>query len=186
VKIYTKRGDDGHTDLFGGRRVSKHALRVSAYGNVDEANAAIGLTIARCDDEQTCEILRRIQSDLFSLGTELATPEDKPAQVTISDNQVAQLERWIDEASERTPELRNFVLPGGSETAANLQLARTIVRRAERSIVALAECEAVPGSAVAYVNRLSDLLFALARWTNHKAGVGDIPWTPNCAGPEGS
>jgi len=186
MKLYTKRGDDGHTDLFGGQRVSKHDLRVSAYGDIDEANAAIGLTIARCDDEQTCETLRRIQSDLFALGAELATPEDKPAQTVINDDHVAQLERWIDEATKETPALRNFILPGGSETAARLQLARTIVRRAERSIVALAECETVRGPAIAYVNRLSDLLFALARRANHRAGVGDIPWIPEDADSDGS
>jgi cob(I)alamin adenosyltransferase len=186
MKLYTKRGDDGHTDLFGGRRISKHDLRVCAYGDVDEANAAIGLTIARCDDKQTCEMLRQIQSDLFTLGTELATPDAESAQTTISDDHVAQLERWIDESVKEPPELRNFILPGGSETAASLQLARTVIRRAERSIVALAECADVRGPAIAYVNRLSDLVFALARRANHRAGVGDIPWIPEDSDSDGS
>lgn len=178
MKLYTKRGDDGHTDLFGGRRVSKADLRVAAFGDLDEANAAIGLSITRCDDEQTAGVLRQIQSDLFALGAELATPTDKPAQVVVCDNSVTQLEAWIDEASGEVPQLRNFVLPGGSEMAASLQLTRTIVRRAERSMVALTQHEAVRGPAIAYVNRLSDLLFAFARRANHRAGLGDIPWTP--------
>ena len=178
MKLYTKRGDDGSTGLMGGKRVSKHNPRVAAYGDVDEANAAIGLTIARCDDEQTTRVLRQIQSDLFTLGAELATPGDKPAQVVISDTHVTQLERWIDEVSADAQQLRSFILPGGSETGASLQLTRAIVRRAERSIVALAQQEEVRGLVIAYVNRLSDLLFALARRANHKSGVGDIPWPP--------
>jgi cob(I)alamin adenosyltransferase len=178
MKLYTKRGDDGQTDLFGGDRVSKHDLRVTAYGEVDEANAAIGLTIARCDDAQTADVLRQIQSDLFSLGTELATPAGKAPQVTISDDNVTQLERWIDEAASQVPRLRNFILPGGTETAAHLQSARAVVRRAERAIVALAEREDVSRSTIAYINRLSDLLFALARQVNHRAAVGDVAWAP--------
>ncbi len=184
MKLYTKRGDDGSTGLMGGQRLSKHDLRVVAYGDVDEANAAIGLTIARCDDEQTTEILRRIQSDLFTVGAELATPPAKSAQVAISDTRVTQLEGWIDEVCEDIPQLRSFILPGGSETGASLQLARTIVRRAERSIVALAQHEKVCPPVIAYVNRLSDLLFALARRANHKSGVGDIPWPPPDAMPD--
>jgi cob(I)alamin adenosyltransferase len=176
MKLYTKRGDDGQTDLFGGPRVSKDDLRVRAYGDIDETNAAIGLAIACCRDDRTKDILGQIQSDLFSLGAELATPQGRTAQVVVPDDRTTELEHWIDQVADETPPLRQFILPGGCETAARLQLARTVARRAERSLVALAQQETVRRTAMVYVNRLSDLLFALARLANHRAGVGDVPW----------
>ena len=177
MKLYTKRGDDGSTSLVGGRQVSKDNLRVAAYGDVDEANAAVGVVIATCDDDKTGGILRQIQSELFVLGTQLATLERDLPQAAVSEDQVTQLERWIDEASDETPPMNSFILPGGSATAAALHSARTVVRRAERTTVALALREPVAPAVMAYLNRLSDLLFALARQANHRAGVAEIPWT---------
>ncbi len=176
MKLYTKSGDDGSTALFGGGRVPKNNLRVTAYGEVDETNAAIGLALAADPDPQVAEPLRRIQSDLFVLGAELATPADRVAQVQLAESHITQLERWIDEACAETPALRAFVLPGGTPAAAALHLARTVCRRAERALVTLAQHEPVRPAAIVYLNRLSDLLFALARRANHRAGVADVPW----------
>jgi len=178
MKLYTKRGDDGSTDLCsGGPRVPKDDARVAACGAVDETNAAIGAVIASCLDETTARTLQVIQSDLFVLGAELATEGEPRAQMAIGDTQVAQLERWIDEASAETQPIKNFVLPGGTQTAAGLHLARTISRRAERAAVTLARTRTVARPALVYLNRLSDLLFAFARRANHRAGFADIPWT---------
>ena len=176
MKLYTRKGDDGETSLVGGSRVGKDDPRVEAYGGVDEANAAIGAVIAACGEEEMADTLQRIQSDLFVLGAELASHPEKRPKLTIGDGHVTQLERWIDEASEDVPPLRNFVLPGGSETAARLHLARTVCRRAERAAVALARRQPVGTSAIAYLNRLSDLMFALARRANHLAGVAETLW----------
>lgn len=178
MKLYTKGGDDGSTALFGGARVPKNNLRVAAYGDVDETNAAIGLALAAGPDPDpdTAAALRHIQSDLFILGGELATPADKSPHVQLADAHIAQLERWIDEACAETPPLQNFVLPGGAPAAAALHLARTVCRRAERALVTLAQREPVRPAAVIYLNRLSDLLFALARRANHRQNVADIPW----------
>ena len=180
MKLYTKRGDDGTTDLIGGMRVSKDDPRVVACGGVDETNAGIGMVVANCDDEVTVGILRQIQSELFILGGELATHKGGRPELMIGDAHVAQLERWIDEVSAEVSPLKGFVLPGGSETAGRLHLARAICRRAERAAVALAQRQPVDRSAIAYLNRLSDLLFALARLANAQAGVAETPWTaPN-------
>lgn len=176
MKLYTKNGDDGSTALFGGGRVPKNNLRVTAYGDVDETNAAIGLALAADPDPHIAAPLRRIQSDLFVLGAELATPADKTPHVQLADLHIIQLEHWIDEACAETAPLQNFVLPGGAPPAAALHLARTICRRAERSLVTLAQHEPVRSAALIYLNRLSDLLFALARRANHRANVSDIPW----------
>jgi cob(I)alamin adenosyltransferase len=176
MKLYTKGGDDGTTGMADGTRVLKSELKVTAYGEVDETNAAIGVAVARCEDDKTVATLRRIQSDLFVLGAQLSTPPGKKSPAQIDEEHIVQLEHWIDAASDEAPALKNFVLPGGCETAAHLHLARTFCRRAERSVVALAQQEPVGRSALAYVNRLSDLLFALARLANHRAGVPDIPW----------
>lgn len=176
MKLYTKTGDDGSTGLFGGARVQKNDCRVTAYGTVDETNAAIGLCAAVCTREETLSLLRQIQSDLFILGGELATAAGATPKVAIADDRIAQLERWIDEACADVPPLKTFVLPGGCELAARLHYGRTVCRRAERDVVSLTQKETVSSAVVIYLNRLSDLLFALARAANHRAGVADIPW----------
>lgn len=176
MKLYTKRGDDGSTGLIGGQRVPKDDMHVNTCGELDETNAAIGLAIAACDDDATVKLLQCIQSDLFTLGAQLATQAGNQPAASISDAQVAQLERWIDEASAEVAPLKSFVLSGGSEPAARLHLARAICRRAERTAVTLARQQAIDRPALAYLNRLSDLLFAFARRENHRAGIADIPW----------
>ena len=178
MKLYTKQGDDGSTGLIGGTRVPKNDPRVATYGDVDETNAAIGAVIAGCGDEETAATLRCIQAELFVLGAQLATPAGDQPKFLIDESHVKQLEQWIDAASAEVSALRNFILPGGSVTAAGLHVARTVCRRAERAVVALAQQQPVEPHAMVYLNRLSDLLFALARQANGRAGVEDIPWHP--------
>lgn len=178
MKLYTKNGDDGSTGLIGNVRVAKCDGRVDAYGEVDETNAAIGVVIAESTDAKLNANLQRIQADLFMLGAELATPSDQERQCSIRESHVTKLEHQIDEASAISPPMRNFVLPGGHPTAARLHLARTVCRRAERAVVALAEGQPVGECVIPYLNRLSDLLFALARAANTQNGVEDIPWMP--------
>jgi len=178
MKLYTKQGDDGSTGLIGGTRVPKNDPRVAAYGDVDETNAAIGVVIAGCNDDETVAALRRIQGELFVLGAELATPAGEQPQFRVGESHVKQLEHWIDAATAEVTPLRNFVLPGGTATAAGLHMARTVCRRAERAVVALAQMQSVGQSAIVYLNRLSDLLFALARQANKRSSVEDIPWHP--------
>jgi len=177
VKIYTKKGDDGQTGLFGGERVPKTSPRVSAYGDVDELNSTIGVARAYKIDDATDALLARIQSELFDLGAELATRPGKELAIEPLDvEQIGALERAIDAAEEELEPLKAFVLPGGSVAAAHLHVARTVCRRAERAIVALADDQTVRPQVLQYVNRLSDLLFVLARLANHRAGVADVPW----------
>ncbi len=176
MKLYTKRGDDGHTDLFGGGRVAKDDSRVASYGEVDETNAAVGVALASCADPELISMLRRIQSDLFVLGAELATPAQKQPSMTIGDEDVTRLEQWIDQASDEVQPLRSFILPGGTACAAALHFARTVCRRAERAAVSLAGKEPLRPTVLLYLNRLSDLLFAWARLANHRAAVADIAW----------
>lgn len=183
MRIYTRTGDQGETGLFGGGRVSKAHPRVRAYGDVDELNAVIGSAVARLP-EAASEIRDRlaiIQGDLFTLGAHLATPADARSRGHIPplpDERPATFERWIDEAEEELEPLRAFILPGGSEAGAALHLARTVCRRAERSVVELGgEIELEP-SIVVYLNRLSDLLFDLARLVNMRAGVPEQQWRP--------
>ena len=176
-KIYTRGGDGGETSLAGGKRVQKHSPRVEACGAVDEANAIIG--VARLGAAaQLDEALSRIQNDLFDLGADLATPDlEIEGALRISDGQVRRLENEIDGINERLAALTSFVLPGGSETSAHLHLARTIVRRAERRTAALAAGEPVNPAALKYLNRLSDLLFVMARAAND-GGNADVLWVP--------
>lgn len=179
TRIYTRGGDKGKTSLGSGKRVPKHDARVAAYGAVDEANAAIGLARLHADAEADA-MLARIQNDLFDLGADLCMPAEaaEPGQaLRIAEAQVERLEREIDAMNAALAPLDSFVLPGGSPAAAHLHLARTIVRRAERAITALAAREAVNPAAVKYVNRLSDHLFVLARRTND-GGRGDVLWRP--------
>ena len=178
MRIYTKTGDGGQTGLIGGRRVDKHDLRVAAYGDVDELNATVGWAAVSCTDAGLAGELRRIQDDLFVLGAELATAAGETPPTCLSQSAVERLEGWLDRVWARLPELRNFVLPGGSESAARLHLARTVCRRAERAVVELSRSEAVGDAAVPYLNRLGDLLFAYARLANHEAGVADVVWIP--------
>lgn len=179
MKLYTKRGDDGQTDLIGGARVPKNHPRVVAYGSVDELNAAIGLALACCGIDAVREPLITAQGRLFDLGAQLATPaSDQAPAPRIQADHADQIEQQIDAASEQLAPLRSFILPGGTELAARLHVARTVCRRAERAVVALTEQEAVDGPALVYLNRLADLLFALARVANAEAGVPDVPWTP--------
>ncbi len=176
MKLYTKTGDDGDTGLIGGDRVRKDDPRVATYGDVDETNAAIGAAIAACRDDELAERLRQIQSDLFSIGTALATPDDGNATKAIAQARIQQLEAWIDAATAEVEPLTSFVLPGGSATAAALHLARAICRRAERAVVSLSHDQAVDTSVLVYLNRLSDLLFAAARLANHREGVAETRW----------
>jgi len=191
MKLYTKRGDQGQTDLFGGERVDKDDLRVAAYGEVDELNAAVGLAYAavggppwRVGDEGWRQCVCQVQELLFVLGSELATPKPSAAAPAVSDADVAGLERWIDQACAEVPPLRNFVLPGGCELAARFHLARTVCRRAERQVVALARTAPprrggpVSPAAIVFLNRLSDLLFAWARLANHRAAAPEVIWRP--------
>jgi len=179
VKLYTRTGDDGSTGLYGGQRTTKDALRVEAYGTVDEFNSALGMAGAACDDDELSAIIHRVQSRLFDLGADLCTPLDATKvrhQVRITPAHVTELEGLIDAVTAKLPPLRTFILPGGCELAARLHVARTIARRAERRIVALAHAEPVGEGVVPYVNRLSDLLFAMGRRANQLAGVDDVPW----------
>lgn len=181
MKIYTKTGDGGDTGLFGGGRVRKSNLRVAAYGDVDELNSALGVARASAPVELFDDLLATIQRDLFSLGGHLATPDpDKVRKALekaeLDQARIAQFESTIDHADLELPPLKAFVLPAGSPKAAALHLARTICRRAERSVVALADEAPVPGLFLVYLNRLSDLLFTLARLANHRAGSGDVTW----------
>jgi len=179
MKIYTKTGDTGDTGLFGGARVSKASPRVDAYGEVDELNSAVGWARVAVSNPDLDALLNQIQNDLFEVGAELGSTDDrkkKSAMPLIAEPQVEALERAIDEYEEGPPALTSFVLPGGSEGAARFHLARCVCRRAERSLVALGTQENLRGELFRYVNRLSDLLFVLARDANHVAGVEDIPW----------
>jgi cob(I)alamin adenosyltransferase len=179
MKIYTKTGDEGETGLFGGARVSKASVRVEAYGEVDELNSAVGWARVALSDPDLDSLLNQIQNDLFEVGAELGSTEDrkkKSAMPLVTEPQVEALERAIDKYEEGPPALTSFVLPGGSEGASRFHLSRCVCRRAERSLVALGAQEVVRGEVFRYLNRLSDLLFVLARYANHVAGVADIPW----------
>jgi cob(I)alamin adenosyltransferase len=178
-KIYTRTGDDGTTALGSGERLPKHALRIAAYGTVDETNAALGMARLHTSGELDA-ILGRIQNDLFDLGADLFVPDRGQAQaLRVTDAQVARLESEIDHLNARLTPLRSFVLPGGSPAAAALHVARTVCRRAERLIVELAGTagEEVGGPVLRYMNRLSDLLFVASRWANDE-GRKDVLWVP--------
>ena len=190
-RIYTRTGDAGQTQLVGGQRVPKYALRIEGYGTVDELNAFIG--VARVTSEEQAArhprlaafavILKRIQHELFNLGSILATlPADvHPKQPRITAGEIDQLEHEIDAANQDLPSLRSFVLPGGSRLDAELHICRTVCRRAERLLVQLAEAEEVPAESIQYLNRLSDALFVWSRWANHVLGASETLWEPNAA-----
>ena len=181
MKIYTRTGDSGDTGLFGGGRVAKDDQRVEAYGDVDELNAVLGMARAIEVMPRIDEVLVPVQRDLFAIGALLATPDrDKMAQhlekALIDEERITQLEHLIDDAESELEPLRSFILPGGSPKAAALHVARTVCRRAERRVVTLQRTVEIPSLVVIYLNRLSDLLFTLARLANHRAGAGEVTW----------
>jgi len=184
-KIYTRGGDHGETSLVGGSRVPKNSARVEAYGTIDEANATIGLVrahlaVASEDEADIDRVLDFVQHRLFNCSSRLATPPGAESEQTpsISSADIAEVEAEIDRLTAATGELEHFVLPGGSDHSARLHVARTVVRRAERRVIDLAELEPVDEHVLAFVNRLSDLLFAAARYTNHVYQGGDVYWNP--------
>lgn len=186
MKLYTRRGDDGTTSLFDGSSVPKCDPRVAAYGSVDELNACLGVAVALVgrslpteEGRHLAERLGTIQSELFHLGADLATPVDAAPRSrvpAVEEPQIKRLEGWIDEAAAETTPLSTFILPGGDLAAVHLHVCRTVCRRAEREIVALAGAQPVNPLVVVYVNRLGDLFFAWARWVNHMVGVADVTW----------
>lgn len=182
-RVYTRTGDKGDTGLVGGHRIGKDDLRIECYGTVDELNATLGLARLHTTDDGLAEmdaILGRIQSELFNLGSLLATrAEDlRPTQPVIHDHHVSRLENEIDRFNEGLPELRSFVLPGGGSLGAYLHLSRTVCRRAERLAVSLGRRETVPPEAVQYLNRLSDALFVFARHAARITGTAEVLWQP--------
>lgn len=180
MKIYTKTGDAGTTGLFGGPRVSKDDHRICAYGTIDELNAVLGVVRSSPLDSEMDSILQNVQEGLFSIGAELATPFPEQHDLKWKgDSAVEEMEQMIDRWDALLPPLRQFILPGGSQAAANLHLARTICRRAEREVVGLSHDPHVSDLSriIVYLNRLSDLLFVMARTANRMANVPDVPWT---------
>lgn len=183
MKIYTRTGDSGDTGLFGGGRVPKSHPRVEAYGDVDELNAAIGFARAIEPMPRIDEVLVPVQRDLFAIGALLATPDREKMQqhltkARVDEQRIVELEHAIDEGDRELEPLRAFIMPGGTPKAAALHIARTVCRRAERRVVTLGELErnAIPSLVIVYLNRLSDLLFTLARVANRRAGAGEVTW----------
>ncbi|NOX37165.1 MAG: cob(I)yrinic acid a,c-diamide adenosyltransferase [Calditrichaeota bacterium] len=185
TRVYTRTGDKGTTHLAGGQKIAKSALRIEAYGTVDELNAFLGWAIEGMKDcgelDPLPSRMRRIQQELFDLGAQLAVlPEDRRADTpTIHKPLIDRLEQEIDEMNTHLPALTSFVLPGGGEIATRLHIARTVCRRAERAVVRLAEAEPLDGSEIAYLNRLSDWLFVAARYVAHQLGRDEILWSSN-------
>jgi cob(I)alamin adenosyltransferase len=184
-RIYTKTGDQGQTHLAGGQRVSKDSPRIECYGTVDELNAFVGMAAISSEESvpALASILRRVQHELFNLGSILATkPEDvRPQQARVTEGEVRQLEIEIDRMNADLAPLRSFVLPGGTRLNTELHVCRTICRRAERLAVSLARDEPIPPEAIQYLNRLSDAFFVWSRWVNHVLGVPEVLWEPNQA-----
>jgi len=182
-KIYTRTGDDGTTSLADGGRVAKCAPRIEAYGTIDEANAFVGAARAFADDARLDAILAFLQHRLYNCSTNVACSATANSPVSISDDDIAFLERAIDELEERTGPIRGFVLPGGGRAGALLHVARTACRRAERRLFALSEFEPVDANVLKFVNRASDLLFAAARCSNRDDGPGDVLWDKDAPFP---
>ena len=186
-KIYTKTGDKGETSLYGGTRVSKAAARVESYGTLDELNAFIGLAKAEISDGKVLNQLQKIQFDLFTVGSEAATPTDKVLlangksrlDVIISEKEIAELELWMDDFDAELEPLRFFILPSGGKAAATVHVCRTVCRRAERAMVFLNETEEVRPELIKYLNRLSDYLFILARYISKISGEKEEYWNPS-------
>jgi len=179
-KLYTRAGDKGLTSLFGGKRVPKDNLRIEAYGQIDELNSAIGVAASFLRRRTLVRLLQSVQNELFNIGAELASPNKRKAASSqmfrLPVEKVVQLEKWIDEYDAKIPPLKTFILPSGDNAATLLHLARTICRRAERAAVTLAGNEEVNPQIIAYLNRLSDLLFALARYVNKVEKRQELPW----------
>jgi cob(I)alamin adenosyltransferase len=187
MKIYTKTGDRGDTGLFGGERVRKDHGRIRAYGTVDEVNAVVGWARASAPDAELDSVLKKIQNDLFDLGAVLATPDPQKLRGPfIGDGDIRALEAVIDRLEKDLEPLRNFILPGGGEAGARLHVARTVCRRSERDIVTLTETTEIDPNVVIYMNRLSDLLFVMARWANWKEKVAEEAWTKKEENPKGN
>lgn len=178
MKIYTKTGDDGTTGLQGAKRVSKSNLRIIAYGAVDEINATIGLILSSKIDDDVTMLLTKIQNDLFVVGSDLSNPDLTSSKNRVTSEMIENLEKNIDHLEKELAPITNFILPGGNESASLLHLARTITRRAETNIISLDEKEKVSDECKKYLNRLSDLLFVIARTINKRNGVKDIIWKP--------
>lgn len=184
MNIYTKTGDSGETGLFGGKRVPKTDPRIEAYGTVDELNAVIGAVIALEPDAASTEALTSIQGQLLVIGSHLATPynpaEEAPSTLpAFKESWISDMESLVDSMQAELPELTSFILPGGSEAGAQLHVARTVCRRAERCLVALTTVEEIDLGLLRYLNRLSDLLFVMARYVNHAAGSTEQTWNPD-------
>lgn len=178
MKIYTKTGDEGQTSLYGGKRLSKGELRIECYGTVDELNSQVGVVASLLNEESLAGELASVQSRLFDLGTHLAAEPGKKNLILpeLSDAHIEALEKQIDAWNDQLPELKFFILPGGSQAAAQCHVARTVCRRAERLVVRLAESEALKPELIRYLNRLSDYFFVLARFLNHLGGHAEIVW----------
>jgi cob(I)alamin adenosyltransferase len=180
MKIYTKTGDKGETGLFGGERVSKKSLRIEAYGTIDELNSFIGVAVTEVKNADIKVLLEKIQNDLFSIGSDLATPmTEKNLKLNIKrvpEEMFSRLEKEIDRFEEKLEPLRNFILPGGTRGASLIHVCRTVCRRAERLVTALKETEGINDNILIYLNRLSDLMFVLSRYENSDAGKSDIKW----------
>ena len=179
MKIYTKTGDGGETGLYGGTRIPKDSMRVEAYGTIDELNACIGLAQSQIQDAELCAILHRIQNELFDLGADLATLDAHPKadSLRLTSDSTASLEREIDQFQAELPAMTHFILPSGSPGAAALHLARAVCRRGERCVVRLAKTEMVNPEILRYLNRLSDLLFVLARLVNRRSDAYEPFWS---------
>ncbi len=190
MKLYTKSGDDGTTGLFSGARVSKDHPRIESYGTIDEFNATLGMCSSACNADNALhrrllDIFARLQSRMFDIGADLATPEganNESKIQRIGQEHVQEVEKWIDEIDGANTPLTAFVMPGGTELASRLHLARTICRRAERQMIHLSHTEPVGASLIMYVNRVSDFLFAAARLANKNSGVEDVLWIPSVSG----
>lgn len=180
MKIYTKSGDKGETSLFGGQRVSKNDVRIESYGTVDELNSILGMAICEIENPELKSLLISLQNELFQVGSDLATPRSDSGKDSyikrIDGNDVVRLENLIDRYSENLPELKYFILPGGSRGASWLHMARTVCRRAERKVVELNISIDIGDALVVYLNRLSDLFFVLARYANHVTDTPDVKW----------
>ena len=178
MRIYTRTGDDGTTGLFGGNRIPKDDLRIDSYGTVDELNSFIGRLLEHKEMSDHLEFFREIQSDLFTIGSHLATIDEKMKQKlpSLNPENIEKFEKWIDEANENIPQLRNFLLPGGAPSVADAHVARSVCRRAERRVVALSRVESIDLEIVKYLNRLSDLLFTTARLLSFLSNTDEIEW----------